>query len=153
MSRVLLAFGLLLSVVIGRAATSALVGFGVWLFVAIPFFGPLLLSLASQVLAPTSTLNAQYGVTNEAQQFIQRLLPSTLYSEASGAILNPGATLTSSPTTLDQLIQAQQQIQGSSMSFDQSLLLVWPHIVALLALTALCFALAYVSFMRQEVRA
>ncbi|HEX5239494.1 MAG TPA: ABC transporter permease subunit [Candidatus Limnocylindrales bacterium] len=148
-----LAFGLLLSVVIGRAATSALVGFGVWLFVAIPFFGPLLLSLASQVLAPTSTLNAQYGVTNEAQQFIQRLLPSTLYSEASGAILNPGATLTSSPTTLDQLIQAQQQIQGSSMSFDQSLLLVWPHIVALLALTALCFALAYVSFMRQEVRA
>jgi ABC-2 type transport system permease protein len=34
-----LAFGTLLSVVIRRAATSALVGFGVWLFVAMPFIG------------------------------------------------------------------------------------------------------------------
>src|SRR5205814_1078539 len=32
-----LAFGLLLSVVIRRAATSALVAFGTWLFVAVPF--------------------------------------------------------------------------------------------------------------------
>src|SRR5689334_16830429 len=34
-----LAFGTLLSVVIRRAATSALVGFGIWLFVAMPFIG------------------------------------------------------------------------------------------------------------------
>jgi len=33
------------------------------------------------------------------------------------------------------------------------LLLIWPHVVALFALTALCFGLAYVQFMRQEVRA
>jgi ABC-2 type transport system permease protein len=30
---------------------------------------------------------------------------------------------------------------------------VWPQIVGLIALTAACFAAAYVSFMRQEVRA
>ena len=39
------------------------------------------------------------------------------------------------------------------LSFDQSLLLVWPHIVILFALTIGCFALAYARFMRQEVRA
>lgn len=148
-----LAFGLLLSVVINRAATSALVGFGTWLFVAVPFFGPLLVSLASQVLAPASgDASSQYGAA-AAQQFIQRLLPSTLYREASLAFLNPGVTTTSTPATLDQAIQYQEQLQGSLVTFDQSLLIVWPHIVALLALTALCFALAYVAFMRQEVRA
>jgi ABC-2 type transport system permease protein len=33
------------------------------------------------------------------------------------------------------------------------LLLVWPQIVALLALTVVVFAAAYVAFMRQEIRA
>ena len=41
----------------------------------------------------------------------------------------------------------------SILSFDQSLLVVWPQVVAIVALTAVCFALAYVAFMRQEVRA
>ena len=39
------------------------------------------------------------------------------------------------------------------LSLDQSLLLVWPQIVALIGLTVVCFGLAYVAFMRQEVRA
>jgi ABC-2 type transport system permease protein len=30
---------------------------------------------------------------------------------------------------------------------------VWPQLVGLLALTVLCFAFAYVGFMRQEIRA
>jgi ABC-2 type transport system permease protein len=146
-----LAFGLLLSVVINRAATSALVGFGTWLFVAIPFFGPTLVSLLGQAVAPTTgTIGQQYAAVG-AQQFIQRLLPSVVYREASVALLNP--TVTTTPTTVEQAIQYQEQIQTGLVSFDQSLLIVWPHIVVLLALTALCFALAYVAFMRQEVRA
>ena len=36
---------------------------------------------------------------------------------------------------------------------DQSLLLVWPQVVVLIALTVACFAAAYALFMRQEVRA
>ena len=39
------------------------------------------------------------------------------------------------------------------LTFDQSFLLVLPHIVILIALTIGCFALAYAQFMRQEVRA
>lgn len=148
-----LAFGLLLSVVVVRAATSALIGFGTWLFVAMPFFGPLLLSLASQLLVPASGDVSQQYAAAGGQQLIQRLLPSTLYREASLALLNPGVTTTSNPTTLSQAIQYQEQIQGGLVGLDQSLLIVWPHVVALLALTVLCFALAYVAFMRQEVRA
>jgi ABC-2 type transport system permease protein len=35
----------------------------------------------------------------------------------------------------------------------QSLLLVWPQLTSLIALTALCFAGSYIIFMREEIRA
>lgn len=143
-----LAFGLLLSVVIRRAATSALVGFGVWLFVAIPYFGPFLVQLLGSFLASGATTQADYAGTI---QWAQRLLPSQLYTEASAAILSPSVTTVSAFDIYSA--QAAQQIQGSQLTFDQSLLLIWPHVVILFALTIGCFALAYARFMRQEVRA
>jgi len=33
------------------------------------------------------------------------------------------------------------------------MLIVWPHITGLIGLTAVCFAVSYVLFMRQEIRA
>jgi hypothetical protein len=59
----------------------------------------------------------------------------------------------STPATIDQYEQLGQQLQGQYLAFDQSALLIWPHVVALVAMTALCFAAAYIWFMRQEVRA
>jgi ABC-2 type transport system permease protein len=143
-----LAFGTLLSVVIRRAATSALVGFGVWLFAAIPFIGPLLASLLGTFLASGSTTAAQYYSTI---QWVQRLLPGQVYAEASAALLNPSTTSVSA----SEIYSAQyaQQMPQTLLSFDQSLLLILPHIVILFALTVGCFALAYARFMRQEVRA
>ena len=148
-----LAFGLLLSVVIRRAATAALVGFGVWLLVAI--FGQLIISLVAGVLAPVANAaTAEEFVSLSAlSATIARLLPLTLYQEASAVLLNPTVTTVSTPTTVGQWQQWQQQAQGQLLSFDQSALLVWPHLVSLVALTALCFAAAYIMFMRQEVRA
>jgi ABC-2 type transport system permease protein len=142
-----LSFGTLLSVVIRRAATSALVGFGVWLFVAIPIAGPLLVSLLGSFLASGATTAADYYGT---LQWVQRLLPGQVYAEASVALLNPNVTSVSA----SDLYSAQAlPTQDTLLSFDQSFLLVWPHIVILVALTIGCFALAYARFMRQEVRA
>ncbi|MCX8127073.1 MAG: ABC transporter permease, partial [Dehalococcoidia bacterium] len=31
-------------------------------------------------------------------------------------------------------------------------LIVWPQLVALIALTALCFVIGYIRFMREEIR-
>lgn len=42
---------------------------------------------------------------------------------------------------------------ASSLSFGQSLLLIWPHIVVMIALVMAGFAIAYINFMRQEIRA
>jgi ABC-2 type transport system permease protein len=147
-----LAFGLLLSVVVHRAATAALIGFGVWMAVAM--FGRFLLNLVLGAIAPvndSTAIDKALGLY-QLHAFVLRLLPTTLYSEASSVLLNPSLTGTNTPATLGQLTQAQQQIP-TLLSLDQSLLLVWPHVVALVALTVICFAIGYIQFMRQEVRA
>jgi ABC-2 type transport system permease protein len=147
-----LSFGLLLSVLFRRAATSALIGFGVWFLLTM--FGPLITSVIGKTLSPlTGTTTTELIGQAQTQQFINRLLPNQLYSEVTAVLLNPsknpGQDL---PGSLGQAQQAAQQIP-TLFAFDQSVLLVWPQIVVLVGLTVVCFALAYVAFMRQEVRA
>lgn len=149
-----LAFGLLLSVAIRRAATAALAGFGVWVLLQV--FGQVLVGLVAGIVAPYATAaSAQQQIDlKNLSDAITRIVPLTLYQEGSSVILNPTVTTVSTPATLGQLAQYAYQHQiPQLLSLDQSLLLVWPHIVALVTLTLGCFALAFVRFMRQEVRA
>jgi ABC-2 type transport system permease protein len=143
-----LAFATLCSVAFRRAATSALAAIGTWL--GISLFAALVVSLLAGVLAPTPT-----GATTEEllanarlEETLSRLSPSTLYQEATVVLLNPGVR------TIGAILpeQADRAIP-STLSLDQSLLLIWPQVVALIALTTVAFAAAYVLFMRQEVRA
>jgi ABC-2 type transport system permease protein len=145
-----LAFGMLLSVLVRRAATSALIGFGVWLLLSI--FGGLITELVGGYLAPLTGSDAQVLANNSFQETIKRLRPDILYAEASRALLSPQVTSVSTPATIGAYDQAQQRIP-SLLSLDQSFILVWPQVVALVAITVACFAIAYVRFMRQEVRA
>jgi ABC-2 type transport system permease protein len=81
-----------------------------------------------------------------------RISPSTLYGDVILAILNPSTKTVLGVGNLGQYVSSQEQVPGM-LSLDQSLLLVWPQIVALVALTVVLFALAYILFLRQEVRA
>jgi ABC-2 type transport system permease protein len=158
-----LSFGLLLSVLLRRAATSGLVAFGIWILLSV--FGAFLLSLVASFLAPVDAAGGDEDVVSSLQtrQFIERLLPGTLYSEAASMILIPTDQVTASeispsanftPATVGQAFQATDPRRiGSQFSLQQSLLVIWPQVVVLLALTVVCFAAAYVAFMRQEVRA
>jgi ABC-2 type transport system permease protein len=141
---------MLLSVVVRRAATSALVGFGAWLLLT--FFGGLIVSLVSGVIAPVAGTAEEQLQAIGIQETLQRFLPDTLYREASLTLLNPQVSSVSTPATIGEYEQAAQRIP-SLLSLDQSFILVWPQVVGLVALTVACFALAYVMFMRQEVRA
>jgi ABC-2 type transport system permease protein len=148
-----LSFAMLLSVAFNRAATSALAGLGTWLLVVV--FGSFLIRLVLAILVPypATATPAEQLTTLQIRTFIERLLPTTLYNEASSVLLNP--TLTTTSTTLDNLAQYEQASQQlpTLLSLDQSILLVWPHVVALLAIMVALFAAAYIRFMRQEVRA
>ncbi len=90
----------------------------------------------------------------QLQKFITQLLPTNLYRDITEVILNPRVNPAARlPGSIGQYEQAAQQIPNTVLSVEQSLLLVWPQIVALVALAVVCFVGAYIAFMRQEVRA
>lgn len=144
-----LAFSMLCSVVFRRAATSAIAAFGAWLALTL-FFG-LIASLLGNFLSPADTGSTadQIAANQQATAMVARLSPTTLYQEATSAVLNPFERNVGGDPTAQQTDQAI----AATVSADQSLLLVWPQVVAIVALTVVVFAAAYVSFMRQEVRA
>jgi ABC-2 type transport system permease protein len=147
-----LAFALLLSVVIRGAASAALVGFGTWL--GLILFGAYLLPLLANALFPPNTSGTanDYFASTTAQELFLRISPATLYQDIVTALMNPATKSVLGVGNLGQYVSAQEQLP-SLLSLDQSILLVWPQIVALVAMTTAMFAGAYVLFLRQEVRA
>lgn len=138
----------LCSVALRRAATSALVAIAAWLVLTL--FAGLLLGLVTDAIAPVPEQPTADQIIRNArlEQQIGRLSPSILYEEATIALLNPEVR------TIGFLLpqQIDRAVPGT-LSLDQSLLLAWPQTVGLVALTILCFAGAYILFMRQEIRA
>ena len=147
-----LAFALVLSVVIRGPASAALVGFGTWFGITV--FGAFLLPLVANFLFPptTTTLGGYAYASTQAQEIFLRLSPANLYQDVVMAIMNPGTKTVLGYGNIGQRVSAAEQLP-SLLSLGQSILLVWPQLVALVALTVAMFALAYVLFLRQEVRA
>ncbi len=146
-----LAFSLLLSVVVRSAASAALIGFGTWL--GLVLFGSFLLPIIATALFPTNSSSyADLFASTSAQHLFLRFSPAQLYADIGGAVLNPTVTNVVGFGNVGQAIASQEQLP-TLLSLDQSILLVWPQIVLLVALTVAMFALAYTLFLRQEVRA
>ncbi len=143
-----LALALVFSVVFRQAATAALASIAVWLFFTV-FWG-ILASLLAQAIKPV-----EYGLPDEffaqanMELALSRFSPNTLYAETMIAMLRPEIR------SLGFLMPAQLEgaILGAPLPLGQSLLLIWPHLTGLAAGCILLFALAYVLFQRQEIRA
>ncbi len=138
-----LGLAMVFSVRFRQPATAALAAISVWLFFTV-FWG-MLVGLIAQGLAK--------GVFNQIQLelFLARLSPNTLYAEAILAFLNP-AVRAFGPLVPLQLIQLQWAVP-TPLPLSQSLLLVWPQLTGLIAGTIVLFAIGYVLFQRQEIRA
>lgn len=142
-----LALSILFSVLCRHAATSAMAVIGIWIFFAL--FMSLVVSIVVDFLYPVEKMTTMGDLINSYDMILglNRLSPYYLYSEAVSTIMNPSVR-SMNIITLNQLSGA---IDGY-LSLGQSLLLVWPHMVGLLAATAVIFAASYISFMRKEIR-
>jgi ABC-2 type transport system permease protein len=143
-----LAVALVFSIVFRQSATAALASIAVWLFFT-AFWG-IIASLLAQLLSPI-----QFGLPQEVlaqaqlELTLSRLSPNTLYAEVTIALLRP----TVRALGLVLPIQLEGAVLGTPLPFGQSLLLIWPQLTGLIAATILLFALGYVLFQRQEIRA
>jgi ABC-2 type transport system permease protein len=140
---------ILFSILFKWVAASALASLAIWLFFY-QFYNRLAQALADQFRPVTDTVASQ--VSNIQFLIVAwRFSPIELFKEAEAMILLPGQR------TMSELLQI---ITGTSatplstpLSLNQSLSTVWPHIIILFTLMVICFAISYVVFMRQEVRA
>ena len=122
-----LGLGILFSIFFNRVATSALASIALWLlfgFMGFMFIFPSLVQL---------------GLTGLK---VVQVSPVVLFLHVTMLLLDPtwrslGGALLQTP---------------SPLPLSQSLINVWPHLVSIIVLTVVCFAISYVKFMREEIR-
>ena len=134
------------SILFRQAATSALASIAIWLFFSV--FYNMLLNVIGKALSPSFMAGSAQVI--HYQQMMLNLLrfsPGTLLNEATMTLLMPSVR-SLGPLTMEQV----SGVIPSPLSLGQSLLVIWPQLTGLIALTVLFFALAYVTFMRKEIR-
>jgi ABC-2 type transport system permease protein len=75
-----------------------------------------------------------------------------LYTSGILAIVDPMQRTTRSFIHIGRMEQISLERFSGPLSLDQSVMVVLPYIITLIALTAVCFAVSYTVFMRQEIR-
>ncbi len=139
--------GVLFSVVFKNAATSALSSIAIWLFFQI-FYGMIIQLLSRPILNPETITDISDAISRQGVVInLMRLSPSYLFEESTTILLSP-STRSLGPLTVEQATGAV----AGPLPLSQSLLLIWPQLTGLIAATLVCFAIAYIIFMRQEIR-
>jgi ABC-2 type transport system permease protein len=124
---------ILCSILFRSLATSIICSVALWIFFS--FFGIVILAFSTSETAETIIS-------------IFRFSPNWLFSSASAAILHPMIRTLGTITTA----QAAYMIPNP-IGLGQSIVLIWPNLTGLIGLSVICFAISYVLFMRQEIRA
>jgi ABC-2 type transport system permease protein len=75
-----------------------------------------------------------------------------LYSEATKTIIDPMRKTTRSVVLMGPMEELLSSRFQNPLPLGQSIIVVFPHMTALIALTLICFAISYAVFMMQEIR-
>ena len=142
-----MALAMSFSTIFRSSATAALASIAVWAFFI--FFWNIVVGLLVPILGPQQITQVQDLVAaSQTQLLLSRISPITLYADIATIMLQPterflGFVL---PVQLDRAIKAP-------LPLGQSVLVIWPQLTGLIAATILLFAICYVLFQRQEIRA
>jgi len=146
-----LGVAILFSILFRSTATSALASLAVWIFFS--FFVTIGASILANALASDAELNPTSTARRaELVRYAVLASPMELYSDATATIIDPLRKSTRSAVPSGPLEAISMTRFSGPLPLAQSILVVMPHIVLLLAVTVICFALSYVVFMRQEIR-
>jgi ABC-2 type transport system permease protein len=150
-----LGISILFSVIFRSTATSALASLAIWIFFS--FFVGLGASVLSDAVAPVtqtaSGVDAEMLIRHERIQRITSLFsPMTLYSDATTTILDPMRKTTRTLILMGPLERLSMSRFQSPLPLLESIFIVIPHLISIVAITLLCFGICYLIFMRQEIR-
>ncbi len=138
-----LSLSILLSIKFEQASTSALSGISIWLFFTI--FYSILVNVVFSIIIPAGRKLSISGV--QTKLAILRVTPNQLFTDITNVLLSPQVR-SLGPLSMEQMEGAIP----TPLPVFQSLLLVWPQFVGLIAGTILCFFFSYLLFMRKDVK-
>jgi ABC-2 type transport system permease protein len=148
-----LGVAILFSILFRSTATSALAALAVWIFFSIIF--PYSVSvIANNVFESVKDNPAAIEQRAKIVKVIILLSPQELYTDATATIIDP--TRKSARSLISMGAGPMERLSMARFSGPlpllQSILIVVPYIISLVALTVVCFAISYAVFMRQEIR-
>ena len=146
-----LGLSILFSILFRSIGTSALVAVALWILMS--FFIGFAADLVAGAVAPEDRADREQIMRNrQIAAAVSRVSPVNLYTEATSTIMDPYRKTTKSFVLIGPMESISMSRFDNALPLSQSMLVVLPYIVTLLALTAICFAAAYTAFMRQEIR-
>ena len=147
-----LGVAILFSILFRSTATSALAALAVWIFFS--FF----VSIGANILANALTSNQSQAnpdaLVKQAKivKAFKLTSPMELYTDATATIIDPMRKSTSAMVAVGPLENLSMSRFSGPLPLSQSILIVIPYIISLVAITIICFAVSYTVFMRQEIR-
>lgn len=148
-----LGVAILFSILFRSVATSALAALAVWIFFS--FFISLgANAVANAVTSDTRNSNPEAFVrrVNRVEQALSLASPLELYTDATATIIDPMRRTTRSFVQVGMMEKFSMERFSGPLPLSQSVLVVLPYIIMLVAITIICFAISYTVFIRQEIR-
>jgi ABC-2 type transport system permease protein len=133
-----------------------LASLAVW--IGLSFFIGLGGSLLADAIAPVNQTadmaQAQdsFVKNTDVQRAVSLLSPATLYGDATSTILDPLRKTPRSFVLMGPMERFSLSRFQNPLPLPQSVVIVAPFMISLIAITFLCFGICYAVFMRQEIR-
>jgi len=147
-----LGVAILFSILSRSITTSALASLAAWIFFS--FLVPLGASAISGSVGPLGgESNTDYVVRiSNLEGSLSLISPMRIYLECMAVIVDPLRQTTSAMVAVGRFEEISLARFSGPLSLDQSLLMIFPQIVFLVAILVFCFSISYVVFMRREIR-
>lgn len=146
-----LGVAILFSIIFRSTATSALAALAVWIFflLCVPYG----IDVLEKALTPDLSEATPEVILQRAKivKSFALISPMELYNDATATIIDPleKSVRSTIPGRMESISMARF---AGPLPLLQSILIVVPYIISLIAITVICFAISYIVFMRQEIR-
>ncbi len=146
-----LGVSILFSILFRGIATSALATLAVWIFFS--FFVSMGASVVANAMVPVDKNTIEDQIRRaRIRRTVSLISPMQLYNDSSGIAIDP-MRKTTNPLVIRGLIeQLSSERFERPLTLSQSMYVVLPHLITLIAITFICFGFSYYVFMRQEIR-
>ena len=147
-----LGIAILFSIFFRSTATSALAALAVWIFFS--FFVSIGANILANALTPEASAANPEDLIWRAKivRAFSLTSPMELYTDATATIIDPMRKSARAVMTLGPMESISMSRFSGPLPLSQSVLIVAPYIISLIAITVVCFAVSYIVFMRQEIR-